>query len=744
MKSQILFGILAFLVFTKPFDVIAGENFVIGLQALQELKTEAAQEGLMADTGALILSHKRELTADEKGNTVLRLYVCGIIFDDSTARDYSQVSISHNAFYEKTHLDFAHTIQENHEVIDVAEDAVQLKTVTDFRGPKKYSDFKSLTFSLPALGPGSVFEFQVTRTITPVVEPFWARSMCFSFYLENSGHLASPRVDPVHCSTVSVTMPRGAGFKYKAHHCDILPMIENKKNTIQYIWKMKNLAGLKFEKHMPNSHSLVTAIDCTSIPDWETVDRWAFERFIPNTVPDAAVTEMVNRVTKGLTDRDEKIKAIYDYLQKNIEYIAADLGRGGYGPHPAGEVLKNRYGDCKDQTVLFIAMLKAMGVNARPALLNSFPSVERISEIPSPYFNHVIVFIPGPEKDMWLDTVALNRYPDLLWTNQGRSTFIVDGKGGMFKKTPANENRLNEAQMAFRYSLKNGAIFLEMEIKAYGAVNDNFKAVFRRLAPEARSSQMREWIKQLFPSAKSHTANFSDLDDPDQPLCIKVACRFAQNISTEVSRIPFSTNFMIPISFFTSLAKLSPPSERTTDFVMGYGYTIRSEHTYDAEDAALSIYPLPVFESVDSEFVRYQTHLSEDQTSVKASIELVLKCNRIPLKKYDIFYNDIQKVINNAVQTFTLTKKKVDETAIALEATLETAPDDSATLLSLAKHYLKTGKYSEARDLLRQALTVSPESGEIHYFMGMALGYGNEMEQAQKEFETAMDMGFIP
>ena len=713
-------------------------------QALSKVKDQAIQEGFWSNSDALILKHQRALTAQSDGTTKLKIYVCGVVFDEKAANDYSQIAILYNSYYEDIHLEYAHSIQETGDIIEVSRDAIQIKTLPEFSGTKRYSDSKLFTFSLPALQPGACFEFLIIRDIKPVVPNYWVRSMPFSFKLLSQSPMMSPRIDPVFNSTVKVKTPADQPFSYIPDQCNPQPVIEKMKKGTCYTWKMKKVPKLVYEKHMPNEDYFRPSIECSSITNWAEVDKWAYQRFVPNAIPDEAIRRKVIELTSGLADPDAKIKAIFDYIQKNVEYIGTDLGRGGYVPHGAEVVFKNKYGDCKDQTVLFMAMLKSLGIDARPALLNTFPRREVLKKIPSPYFNHVIVYIPGTQKELWLDTVAMNPFPALLWANQGRSAFIVNGKGGRFKTTPKECIDSNRAEMNFHYTLKDQILAVEMEINATGAVSDIIKGTFRNITEEKRKAFIRDWLKKMNPSIEPKSVEFSDLSDPDRPLFIHASCKFSQTISDTVTQLPFSFTFLVPLTFFTALNPLPSPLDRKTDFVVGYGCTIKGKWTYSADNENFVVFQLPDLESMDTAYVSFQEQVLEQKNSVKATAELILKKDHIPIHHYNEFYNDIQKVIKRGTKTITLGRKKVDHDALVLEAQLNNAPDSHENMLALAKHYLKIGKYEDAQKLLEQASTLNQESGEIHYFLGVALGYNNEMEAAQKEFETAGRLGFMP
>lgn len=95
-----------------------------------------------------------------------------------------------------------------------------------------------------------------------------------------------------------------------------------------------------------------------------------------------------------------RIEPICQFVQKQITYLEIVIdtdSMAGYRPHPAGEVLENRYGDCKDKAVLLCTMLHAVGVEASVMLVNSGSPMTNRPDWPSASFNHAIVAIPYRE-----------------------------------------------------------------------------------------------------------------------------------------------------------------------------------------------------------------------------------------------------------------------------------------------------------------------------------------------------------
>jgi hypothetical protein len=124
--------------------------------------------------------------------------------------------------------------------------------------------------------------------------------------------------------------------------------------------------------------------------------------------PKARVTPeiqaLAQEITQGVTDPKDQARALYEWVTRNIRYVAIYLGDGGFEPHDVEAILRNRYGDCKDHVVLLQALLKARGIESSPALINAGAG-EALSPVAVTFpFNHVILYLP--EQDLYLDPTA--------------------------------------------------------------------------------------------------------------------------------------------------------------------------------------------------------------------------------------------------------------------------------------------------------------------------------------------------
>ena len=131
----------------------------------------------------------------------------------------------------------------------------------------------------------------------------------------------------------------------------------------------------------------------SSIPQWGTIAdhiRPAFDQ--ATALPDASdLAAHVARIRSEHPTPEARALAALRLVQDEVRYMALTLGDGGWIPVPASEVWAQRQGDCKGKTVLLVALLRELGIDAVPVLVSSGNlSLDRYLPMVSA-FDHVIV-----------------------------------------------------------------------------------------------------------------------------------------------------------------------------------------------------------------------------------------------------------------------------------------------------------------------------------------------------------------
>jgi Transglutaminase-like superfamily len=142
-----------------------------------------------------------------------------------------------------------------------------------------------------------------------------------------------------------------------------------------------------------------------------------------------------DEITKGNSDRRDQARLIFDWVSKNVRYMAIVLGSGGYVPHDAASVLANKYGDCKDHATLMRALLAAKGIDADYVLISVVASYKTFDTPTPDWFNHLILYLP--ELGLYADPTASYVSFGILPYIEADKPVLRTGKNGVtYARTP--------------------------------------------------------------------------------------------------------------------------------------------------------------------------------------------------------------------------------------------------------------------------------------------------------------------
>ncbi len=201
------------------------------------------------------------------------------------------------------------------------------------------------------------------------------------------------------------------------------------------------------ERNMVDPRDFVPMFLATSLPNFEQIGaiyaRQSREK-VAVTPEIAALAHTVAGDRTGLA----AARAVYDWVAGNIRYVAVYLDpNDGWVPHPAADVLRNGYGDCKDHVGLMQAMLAALDIRAIPALIDQGSSTQDLP-LWIPQFNHVIVYLPD-YKAFANPTNPYARF-DSLDRLLANKTVVLATETGAVMKTPPQRPADNRYSMTSR------------------------------------------------------------------------------------------------------------------------------------------------------------------------------------------------------------------------------------------------------------------------------------------------------
>jgi hypothetical protein len=182
---------------------------------------------------------------------------------------------------------------------------------------------------------------------------------------------------------------------------------DNGRHITRLVWNKP--VNVPDEPLSPPLSEILPTVVLSTFPTWSDFRAWYGEAVRGFTEPDAQVRELASRLTAGKATRQEKLRAIFDFVADDIRYVNYVSGEW-WLPNRPQQLLARREGDCDDKALLLITLLKAAGMEAQEVLvqtrLTGEPSLLRAPEVAIPLFDHGIAYLPGANGGTYLDATS--------------------------------------------------------------------------------------------------------------------------------------------------------------------------------------------------------------------------------------------------------------------------------------------------------------------------------------------------
>jgi lipoprotein NlpI len=154
-------------------------------------------------------------------------------------------------------------------------------------------------------------------------------------------------------------------------------------------------------------------VQFSEFANWSDVAGWANNLF-EAAVPRAGEFQDIVKRIGALPSAQARVMAALEFAQSQIRYFSVSLGESSHRPTPPDEVLRRRYGDCKDKSLLLVTLLRELGIETRLVLLQMGRHAGLDKTLPSPqFFDHVIVQAIVDGKPYFLDPTRLGQHGQL-------------------------------------------------------------------------------------------------------------------------------------------------------------------------------------------------------------------------------------------------------------------------------------------------------------------------------------------
>lgn len=163
---------------------------------------------------------------------------------------------------------------------------------------------------------------------------------------------------------------------------------------------------------MPPLDEVVGKVAVTSVASWDVINKWynSISEVVLDDNPRSA--ELARKLTRADTSDLDKLRSLYAHIVLDIPYQVIGFDYDSSVPHKPDEVLVNRWGDCKDKAILLTRMLRDVGIQAWPVLVQSRDNGIH-APIPLPDFDHLITCCVIAGDTVYVDPTDVRNPPEM-------------------------------------------------------------------------------------------------------------------------------------------------------------------------------------------------------------------------------------------------------------------------------------------------------------------------------------------
>jgi lipoprotein NlpI/transglutaminase-like putative cysteine protease len=547
----------------------------------------------------------------------------------------------------------------------------------------------------------------------------------------------------------------------------VLPQESTNAGVRKLVFEERGAEATPAEPLTPPDYAALRWLQFSEYADWKEVAAWGNDLFqAPNGLDDD-LRKVVEKL-RLLPSNEERAAAALEFVQSEIRYFSLSLGESSHRPAPPDVVLKRRYGDCKDKSLLLLTLLRELGIPSKVVLLQIGRRRGLENTLPSPQlFDHVIVQATVDGTVFYFDPTRLGQHGRLSRMGQaheGAQILLIgpDTAGPSSLTANAPETFLSDLSETAKLATLDGEAELEVRQIWSGLLAEQTRVLLERLPRDQIVKAVGDTMERKYPGAKL-VGDPQIEDDRINNVISTIAVYRVPHFAIE--RQGFWVVRYMPSNMMGALPMPSSAARRDPLYAGGFPY--RAKYSFEAKlPEDVSMMADPSGKSFENKYFSYAVASSFRGSRAKTDLELKLLADRIEASDVPAYAADMQEAGNAVTGAIVIPKdavKSAEATAAksadlpqrlrnrvqeSIEKTTATINSGKLTGNDLADAYCNRAAYysdlertDEALQDINHALKIAPDSSSLLACRGEIYFQAGQFEKSVNDYSRAISLG---
>ncbi|WP_162996417.1 DUF3857 domain-containing protein [Mucilaginibacter celer] len=440
------------------------------------------------------------------------------------------------------------------------------------------------------------------------------------------------------------------------------PVISQNNGLTTYAYEGFQIPPVHDDDNQPSWYDERGIIQVSEFNTWGDVVNWALSINPPSLNIRGDLGSRIAQLKKEAGANKEKyFRAAVRTVQQEVRYMGIEIGEYSHRANNPEKVFKQRYGDCKDKSLLLVSMLKANDIDAQMVLVNADMNEHVDQYIPTAYaFNHAVVTANVNGKQVWVDATMDNQGgegTDIYFPRYGKGLVLKAGNSALTTIPPAKGGSITAEDI---YTIKNvkSPVLFTVKTTYAGDETDYIRGKLESSGMAETEKNYLDYYSKIYNKIEAKDSIIVKDDLKKNILTTIETYKVGDFLKKDSTSDKFTADLFANVinnQFPSITSRTKTPVSVTYPYDANYTIKVVLPGGWDINEA---------HDAISRDYYHYESNFSSAGDTLSLNYKLSFLKDNVPVNKLDEFRTDIKKLNNTSLgYSFSYTPDEVAKPA---------------------------------------------------------------------------------